>query len=167
MKLYKFNRHTLRYKRTYLPHGIIIFLSLLLISALTHKRKDSSTHTVETRTVVLKPLIHTLTATYYNAEEAQCDSDPDITADGSKVVRGVRWVALSRDLLRRWGGKFDYGDTIYAAHADKRIEGIWVVHDCMNARFKNRIDFLIEKGQSFNGVTKGVAICVMSSSERK
>jgi 3D (Asp-Asp-Asp) domain-containing protein len=165
MKLYKFNRQTLRYKRTYVPHIIIAALTLLLISALRHKPKD--THTVETQTLLLKPQIHTVTATYYNAEAAQCDSDPSITADGSKVVRGVRWVALSRDLLRRWGGKFDYGDTIYAAHADKRIEGLWVVHDCMNARFKNRIDFLISKGQSFNGVTKGVAICVMSSSERK
>jgi hypothetical protein len=166
MKLYKFNRQTLRYKRTYVPHIIIVALTLLLIAAIMHRRKDRSTHTVETQTVVLKPLIHTVTGTYYNAEAAQCDSDPSITADGSKVVRGVRWVALSRDLLRRWGGKFDYGDTIYAFHHDKRIEGIWVVRDCMNARFKNRIDFLISKGQPFNGVTKSIVICAMTSSER-
>lgn len=166
MKLYKFNRQTLRYRRTYVPHLIVLSLVLLLVASLMNTTEKTNTIT-STRSVVLRPILHTVTGTYYNAESAQCDSDPSITADGSKVVRGVRWVALSRDLLRRWGGKFDYGDTIYAFHHDKRIEGIWVVRDCMNARFKNRIDFLISKGQPFNGVTKSIVICAMTSSERK
>ena len=50
----------------------------------------------------------------------------------------LRWVAVSRDLLSRWGGKFNYGDTIVIEHKKKAIAGRWVIHDTMNKRFKNR-----------------------------
>ena len=88
--------------------------------------------------------------TIYNAVESQCDADPLVTADNSKInlkvlkTGSLRWVALSRDLLKRWGGPYNYGDTIHVYHTDNRIRGKWVVHDTMNARFKKRIDFLVD-----------------------
>lgn len=88
-------------------------------------------------------------ATTYNPEKNQCDSNPLITADNSFIdidllKSGVlRWVALSRDLLSRWGGRFNYGDTINVSSISKpQINGYWVVHDCMNARYSNSLDFL-------------------------
>ena len=58
--------------------------------------------------------VHLERATTYQPTEAQCDSNPLTTADGSKINPDYyqKWVALSRDLLSRWGGQFNYGDTL-------------------------------------------------------
>ena len=62
-----------------------------------------------------------VTVTMYHPTTSQTDSTPDITADGTKIniwkASEYRYVALSRDLLSRWGGPFEYGDFIV-------IEGI-------------------------------------------
>ena len=95
--------------------------------------------------------------TMYNPVKAQCDNTPFETADGSMIPvdklkkEKIRWVALSRDLLSRWGGPFDYGDTLYVHHPNKHVRGIWIVHDSMNARWRKRIDFLRWKKGSFPG----------------
>ena len=95
------------------------------------------------------PVVTEVLGTMYNPVVAQCDADPLITADNSKIDldkldnNEIRWVALSRDLLTRWGGPYNYGDSIYVHHSDKRIKGIWIVHDTMNARWSKRIDFLV------------------------
>jgi 3D (Asp-Asp-Asp) domain-containing protein len=101
--------------------------------------------------------IFRVTGTYYNPVEGQCDDRPEETADGSRVRRGVRWIAMSRDLLRRWGGEFDYGDTVYVESPEEMLDGQWVVHDCMNARFTRRIDFL-SFGSELPGRTEGILI---------
>lgn len=89
--------------------------------------------------------IHLDRATTYQPTVAQCDSDPLTTADGSKINPDSlqRWVALSRDLLTRWGGQFNFGDTITTYSKEHpQVNGDWVVHDCMNAKYKMSIDFL-------------------------
>ena len=57
-----------------------------------------------------------VTVTTYNPTREQCDSTPNITADGTRIkpwkATEYRYVALSRDLISRWGGPFDYGDYI-------------------------------------------------------
>lgn len=90
-------------------------------------------------------------ASTYNAMVSQCDSDPFNTADMSRIdtvkLRDgkIRWCALSRDLLTRWGGIVNYGDTISVKSIRKpQINGEWVVHDCMNARYSNSVDFLFD-----------------------
>jgi 3D (Asp-Asp-Asp) domain-containing protein len=90
-------------------------------------------------------------ATTYNAVASQCDSDPLTTADGSRIdpdkLRDgkIRWCALSRDFISRWGGLFDYGDTIQVgSFSSPQINGKWIVKDCMNKRYTNSLDFLFD-----------------------
>ena len=66
--------------------------------------------------VEAKKISFDVTVTTYNPTRQQCDSTPNITADGTKInprkATQYRYVALSRDLLSRWGGPFDYGDYV-------------------------------------------------------
>lgn len=86
-----------------------------------------------------------VTVTRYNPVIDQCDEDPLITADNSEIDlrklknEELRWVAVSRDLL----GEFSYGDTIkLTCQNDSSINGTYTIHDCMNKRWKNRVDIL-------------------------
>jgi 3D (Asp-Asp-Asp) domain-containing protein len=106
-------------------------------------------------------------ATTYNAVPSQCDSNPLTTADGSKIdpdkLRDgkIRWCALSRDFIARWGGLFDYGDTIQVgSFSSPQINGKWVVHDCMNKRYTNSLDFLFdsENNKPKLGVCKDLVV---------
>lgn len=84
-------------------------------------------------------------ATKYNPVPEQCDEDPLITADNSLINldklnnHDLRWIAVSRDLL----DIFNYGDTVVIDSENHRLNGEWIVHDTMNKRFSNRIDFLV------------------------
>ena len=106
-------------------------------------------------------------ATTYNAVASQCDNDPFTTADGSRIYPDklrdmkIRWCALSRDFLARWGGLFDYGDTIVVgSFSSPQINGKWVVKDCMNKRYTNSLDFLFdsENNKPKLGVCKDLII---------
>lgn len=93
-----------------------------------------------------------VTTTMYYAEASQCDADPLVTAGMFKInpskASSHKWIAMSRDLLARWGGIFKYGDKIKIEGADDK-DGIYTVADCMNKRFKRRIDILETKGTKF------------------
>ena len=90
-------------------------------------------------------IMYRVTVTTYNPTRAQTDSTPNITADGTRInprkATQYRYVALSRDLLSRWGGPFDYGDYIVIEGTDGR-DGIYQVRDTMNPRWTNRVDIL-------------------------
>ncbi len=95
--------------------------------------------------------VEKITATMYNALVSQCDDDPFITAGMYKInpekASEHGWVALSRNLLNRWGGEFNYGDSIKISNAGHK-SGIYIVVDTMNKKFHNRIDFLETLGTS-------------------
>ena len=55
------------------------------------------------------------------------------------------WIAVSRDLLKRWGGQFDYGDKVCIKGAGHK-DGVYTIVDTMNKRFISKIDFLETKG---------------------
>lgn len=89
----------------------------------------------------------TVTATRYNPVESQCNDQPLITADMSKISlsklkRGeIRWIAVSQDLRK----VYKYGDVVEIKAKDgddKSINGLYEVHDTMNKRFTDRIDIL-------------------------
>ena len=109
----------------------IILLSLLIISL----------------NIVAKAIITHVTLTYYQPVKAQCNSEPLVTADGSKInlrhlKQGrIKWCAISRDLL--W---------LFPKGKPKRIYiegfGTYQVRDVMNRRFHHSVDILIHPKNS-------------------
>jgi len=89
--------------------------------------------------------------TMYNPTRAQTDRTPNELADGTKInprkASSYRFVALSRDLLKRWGGPFDYGDYIVIEGIGNN-SGVYQVRDTMNSRFTQRVDILKSKGSN-------------------
>ena len=83
--------------------------------------------------------------TMYQPTLYQTDDTPNITADGTKIrikrASEYKFVALSRNLLKRWGGGFDYGDFIYIK-GTKDKDGVYQVRDTMNPKFVNYVDIL-------------------------
>jgi hypothetical protein len=86
--------------------------------------------------------------TMYQPVYPQTDMTPNITADGTKIriskASDYKFVALSRNLLKRWGGPFDYGDFILIK-GTKDKDGVYNVRDTMNPKFVNYVDILESK----------------------
>ena len=86
--------------------------------------------------------------TMYQPVYPQTDKTPDITADGTRIriskASEYKFVALSRNLLKRWGGPFNYGDFILLNGA-KDKDGVYQVRDTMNSKFVNVVDILESK----------------------
>ena len=77
----------------------------------------------------------------------QTDDTPNITADGTKFrikkASDYKYIALSRNLLKRWGGPFDYGDFILIKGTpDGHKDGVYNVRDTMNPKYVNYVDIL-------------------------
>lgn len=102
----------------------LISLFLLLLTASTKAEHKFITH---------------VTLTTYNAVKSQCNEQPYVTADGtricySKLRQGkIRYCAVSRNLLCY----IPYGSII-----DIEGHGRYKVVDTMNARFSHHIDIL-------------------------
>jgi len=90
-----------------------------------------------------------VTVTMYNPAVSQTDSTPNETADGTiinpKRASEYRYVALSRDLIARWGGPFEYGDYVIIK-GTIGYDGIYQVRDTMASKFINRVDILRTEG---------------------
>lgn len=88
------------------------------------------------------------TVTVYNAVPNQCSGNYLKTADGSiinpeKVENGtIKWVAVSRDMLR---DGFKYGDKIEIISTDPLISGVYEIHNTMAKKFTKRIDILMPR----------------------
>ena len=86
--------------------------------------------------ILVAVLIGNLTVTSYRSVANQTDDSPFYTSIGEHVT--PHGVAVSRDLLKRWGGPLNYGDTVYVEGY-----GMKVVNDCMNERYKNSVDLWV------------------------
>ena len=91
--------------------------------------------------------IYVVTGTVYNAVKAQCNSNPLVTADGSKIDKDrlnsgdLKWIAVSRDLLKKG---LSYGDRVIIRNiGNQDYEGVYEIHDTMSERFTSCIDFLV------------------------
>ena len=94
-----------------------------------------------------KNIITHVTLTYNQPVKAQCDKQPLITADGSKInlhylKKGkIKWCAISRDLLY-----------LFPKNKSKRVYiegfGVYEVKDVMHKRHKHHIDILIHPKDS-------------------
>ena len=86
-----------------------------------------------------------VTVTMYQPVRYQTDSTPNILADGTRIktdkASNYKFIAVSRNLLKRWGGWLDFGDFVLLKGTDLK-DGVYQVRDVMNKRFVNRIDIL-------------------------
>lgn len=113
-----------------------------------------------TRKIKKDDKIFKVTVTKYNPVKEQCDDDPLITADNSKICLNnlnagkLKWVAVSRDLRKH----FKYGEkVIIKCDHDPSINGEYEVHDTMNPRYTRTIDLLSPIGDT-KGKWKDVEI---------
>jgi hypothetical protein len=144
--------------------AFVLILMLMIPNAIGLSSPGPDTPAPRIFMVPVEPVeYHVLeTLTIYNPVEGQCDDSPLITANNShidldKLHRNeIRWMALSRDLLKRWNGTFNYGDTVRLEAGDAAIDGLWVINDSMNKRFKNRGDLLFHRDSRTTGIWKNV-----------
>jgi 3D (Asp-Asp-Asp) domain-containing protein len=105
---------------------------------------------------------HRVSASVYFPDEAQTDDSPLVTADGSKInkysVRKQRWIAVSRNLLKRWGGRIQFGDSVMVNGISEDLDGAYIVRDTMNKRLKNTIDILVGRHDNIMGHWKNVKV---------
>lgn len=85
-------------------------------------------------------------------EVEQTDSNPLQTASGAEIdlellaCGELKWIAVSRDLHVRYGGKLKFGDSVHINTGDPAIDGRYIVHDLMNKRYRKAIDILLPSG---------------------
>jgi hypothetical protein len=114
------------------------------------------------KSLVARSLTYTVTATVYEAVPGQTDEEPYVTADNSRIKPHYgtkkRWMALSRDLLKPWGGDFDFGDTVRVTGISKKLDGVYTIHDTMHRRHRHCMDVLAHPSENLDIFTKGVKI---------
>ena len=136
---------------------VILSFSLNIITGLWAKIRDLEFENIVLSTELEKIEIRRassefiVTGTMYSPTRAQCDATPNITADGTNInpkhASNYRYVALSRDLLERWGGPFEYGEYIAVEGTRQgQHDGVWQVRDTMNPKWLKRVDFLMTNG---------------------
>ena len=137
-----------------ISHALTVtLLSLALLTGYFNKMLDKT----RTELFALQEKVHQnsqdtwgvlefdVTVTMYNPHVGQTDSTPNETADGTVInpnrASEYRYVALSRDLLSRWGGPFEYGDYIII-EGTGGWDGVYQVRDTMNPKWVKRVDIL-------------------------
>jgi 3D (Asp-Asp-Asp) domain-containing protein len=115
----------------------------------------------------LRGRTYTVKATVYQAVASQTDSKPFLTADNSRIrahySSRTHWLALSRDLLANWGGKFHYGDKVHVSGVSPKLDGLYTVHDTMNKRYYHCIDILTHSSEKLSVSSKGVKLRLASA----
>ena len=119
-------------------------------------------HVAKAPKMVYHALTYTVTATAYQAVPGQTDSEPFITADNSRIKPHYgskkRWMALSRDLLKPWGGPFNFGDKVRVHGISDKLDGVYTIHDTMNRRHHHCMDVLTHPSEKYDIFQKGVKI---------
>ena len=143
-----------------------ISMSVLTIALMTYANGIISTKFINDKNIVIQSLKDKIsrlttelekyemegvpvTVTMYHPVSYQTDSTPDILADGTRIrtqeASNYKFIAVSRNLLKRWGGWLDYGDFILLKGTDGK-DGVYQVRDTMNPCWVNRIDILESPG---------------------
>jgi len=142
---------------TFITNVVFIYMLMLILSLYQMQEQtgkpindEQITDSIQVEIDSLKKVnnsgrfITHVTLTTYNPVEAQCDSDPLITADGTKIdlnklKKGkIKYCAVSRDLL--WC--LPYGSVL-----EIEGHGMYIVKDTMNERFNHCIDILQHVGE--------------------
>ena len=158
-----------------MKNTLIIFIVFLIsFNQIKHLLYSENNNTIVEIKETIKDKYTNIVGTVYHLEAKQCDSNPYETADGTnlkgKNINKLRYVALSRDLIKdryrdklhnikgQWKGKIHFGDTIRVISDNNKINGLWIVKDVMNKRFKNKIDFMQDKNGGFYGKFEDLTI---------
>lgn len=141
---------------------LCLFCSVSNNNAITNGNNGSKNIKASTKVMkkAKKNIITHVTVTCYQPVESQCDSDPLITADGSKIdlkklKNGeIKWCAISRDLL--W---------LFPKDKPKRVHiegyGVYEVRDVMNKRFEHRLDILLHPSDKTMILDKNVKVTIL------
>lgn len=101
----------------------LILLSFISFYCCNHKVEENGCLTQQLK----------VTATAYNSLAYQTNSNPNITAFGDTLKPGLRYIAVSRDLI----------DSGLVYNTEVKIQGfdsLFLVKDKMNRRWRKRID---------------------------
>ena len=95
-----------------------------------------------------------VTATAYTSHVGQTDSTPNIAAWGDRLKPGMKVIAVSRDLLDKYGLKHRQKVRI------KGLRGEYAVLDKMNRRWRKKIDIYmgLDKRKAFKWGRRKVEI---------
>lgn len=127
-----------------------LMIGILCLPLGVYNMSKPSIDVINTKILVKKSNVLHVKASFYNPELNQTDSFPLETASGriidtNKLRQGkLKWVALSRSLLRRFGGHFRYGDSITIKNAGV-LNGKYMVVDCMGPQYKYKVDILVHR----------------------
>jgi hypothetical protein len=125
---------------------VLSLVSIFIITPIV----GSSTKGLKYRLQLDRDTAELETLTIYNPVKRQCDNSPFLTSCNARIdpaklyKQEIRWMALSRDLLKRWDGEFNYGDTVLLTSGDTEIDGLWIIRDTLNKRYKHRGDLLFD-----------------------
>ena len=141
-----------------------LLLGVLMITPILGSYTKETAPTTIRYTTAYETSVTLQTLTVYNPVKRQCDKTPLITASNARIdvarlkSRQLRWIALSRNLLKRWKGAFQYGDTVNITTGDPEIDGEWIIQDTLNKRYKNAGDLLFDSNVRKLGKWKNVKI---------
>ncbi|WP_400078664.1 3D domain-containing protein [Winogradskyella sp. R77965] len=127
-------------------HNILVLVLLLLVFySCINSVEDCNSHSFE------------VTATAYNSLAYQTSSNPHITAFGDSLKPGLRYIAVSRDLL----------DSGLVHNTKVTIEGfdsLFIVKDKMNKRWRKRIDIYmgldVKKAKKWGKKKVNIEFCI-------
>lgn len=102
---------------------VALFVIVLLLNC---REKEESSSAYEWKTIKV-------TATAFNSLAYQTSSNPHITAFGDSLKPGLKYIAVSRDLLKKG---LEHNTLVKV----EGLDGTYLVKDKMNNRFRNKID---------------------------
>lgn len=130
-----------------MANRVVVYI-MLVITTLSCKKENEINCTKKSFQV---------TATAYNSLAYQTNSNPHITAFGDSLKPGLKYIAVSRDLL----------DSGLVHNTKVKIEGfdsLFTVKDKMNKRWRKRIDIYmgidVKKAKKWGKKKVNIAYCI-------
>jgi len=119
---------------TLIQKGMIIKLPLpYIVKKQSYAKKRKIKHRTKMLRTSKKRRLR-VTATAYTSHRRQTDSTPFLAAWNNHIRPGMRMIAVSRDLITRYGLR--NGTKVHIGG----LRGYYVVRDKMNKRYRRRID---------------------------
>ena len=149
------------YKKT-----IFITIIMSLLSTNNYNIIDCHDNKLNLSLIKNKPktINNRFKASIYHPKSGQTDSTPLQTASMKIIDTNMlnacklKWVAVSRNLHARYGGKYRFGDKIKLYNCGKFSNKTYIIQDLMHHKWKNKIDILISNNDTINYYFKNITI---------